>query len=571
MFNLLQSIITSVPADLSTLAQIAIIIIIATILALVIRAFRQPLIPAYIATGIIMGPLVLGLIKNQDVVVSLSEIGIAFLVFTAGLEIKLSKLREVGKTVLITGIIQIVSLFAIAFLIAEYLKFGNQAAMYIGLVVTFSSTMIVVKILSDKREINSLHGRIIMGIMLLQDIAAIIALTILSSDFSLKSFGIMSIKVILFLLATVILSKLANPIFKTAAKTHDLLLLVSVSFLFLFVLGAFASGLSLIIGAFFAGVALANSDFKTEIQGKISPLREFFAVMFFVALGMQLKVISSEFILLFFVLLVLVMIVKPLITMFTVRLLGYKKMTSFLTGNALAQTSEFSLIIISLGFTLGYINDNLFSTLVLLTIVTMSISTYLIIHEKRISRIFDWPLNILNGYHSKNEYLEYHGNDGKKILIFGCHRMGSLFLREFEKNKGDVFVVDYNPEIIKSLMNKKIPCIYGDYVNEEILNKINLKKAEMMISTIPDFEENIFLIKKIKRTNPKIIIFVVAERISEAVSLYKTGADYVILPQVIGGQKVSEIITRVKNDKSEIQKIKRDHLKYLDSVHHILY
>ncbi|MEK6860024.1 MAG: cation:proton antiporter [Nanoarchaeota archaeon] len=571
MFNLLQSIIADIPPNLSTLTEIALIIIIATTLALVIRAFRQPLIPAYIVTGIIIGPLVLGLIKNQELVMALSEIGIAFLIFTAGLEIKIKKLKEVGKTILIGGVIQVVSLFVIAFFISEYLGFGNQASMYIGLVVAFSSTMIVVKILSDKREINSLHGRIIIGIMLIQDVAAIIALAILSSDLSLESIGIMFIKCILFLLATFILSKIANPIFKISAKTHDLLLLVSISFLFLFILGAFASGLSLIIGAFLAGVALANSDYKTEIQGKISPLREFFAVIFFVALGMQLKIISRDFFLLFFVLLALVMVIKPLVTMFTIRLLGYKKRTSFLTGNALAQTSEFSLIIITLGFTLGYLNDNLFSTLVLLTIITMSISTYLIIYEKRISRVLDWPLNILNRYHSKNENLEYNGNDGKKILIFGCHRMGSLFLKEFEKNKSDIFVVDYNPEIIKPLMDKKIPCIYGDYVNEEVLNKINLKKAEMMISTIPDFDENLLLIKKIKRSNPKIISFVVAERISEAVSLYKAGADYVILPQVISGQKVSDIIEKVKSNKSEMQKIKKEHLKYLDSVHHILY
>ncbi|VVB78809.1 Glutathione-regulated potassium-efflux system protein KefB [uncultured archaeon] len=571
MFNLIQSFIASMPSNLGILSEIALIIIIATILALVIRIFKQPLIPAYILTGIIIGPLVLGLIKNQDLVMALSEIGVAFLIFTAGLEIKFKKLKEVGKTILVGGILQIALLFFIAFFVSKYLNFNNPACVYIGLVVAFSSTMIVVKLLSDKREINSLHGRIIIGILLIQDIVAIIALAVLASDFSIKSIAIICLKGVAFIVATAIISKLANPVFRAAAKAHDLLLLVSISFLFLFVIGALVSGLSLIIGAFFAGVALANSDFKTEIQGKITPLREFFAVIFFVALGMQLKLISGQFILLFFILLALVLIVKPIVTMFVIRLLGYKKTTSFLTGNALAQTSEFSFIIVTLGFSLGYINDGLFSTLVLLTIFTMSISTYLIGYEKKTSKILSWPLNVLNKFHSKNENLEYHGEDGKKVLIFGCHRMGSLFLKEFEKNKNDIFVIDYNPEIIKPLMSKKVPCIYGDYVNEEVLNKIDLNKAEIIISTIPDFEENILLIKKVKKMNPKITCFVVAERISEARELYRAGADYVILPQVIGGQKVSEIIGKIKTNKSEMHRIKKEHLDYLDSIHNILY
>jgi len=339
----------------------------------------------------------------------------------------------------------------------------------------------------------------------------------------------------------------------------------------LFVFGSFIAGLSLIIGAFFAGVALANSDFKTEIQGKITPLREFFAVIFFVALGMQLELFSRNFLVLFILLLVLVMVFKPLLIMFIVRLFGYRKRTSFLTGNALAQTSEFSLIIVTLGFSLGHIDQGLFSVLVLLTILTMTISTYLISHEKRLNKWLSWPLNILNRFQSRKEELEYLKEDGDKILLFGCHRAGSLFLKEFEKNKEELIVVDYNPEIIKSLIAKKIPCIYGDFVNEEVLAKVNLKKASMVLSTIPDFEDNIYLIRKIRESNSDSIIFVIADRISEALELYNIGADYVILPQVVGAQKAFELITKIKKDKKEMKNIKREHIKYLNSIHNILY
>ncbi len=571
MFNLLQILVNSVPQNLEILFEIGSIIILATALGFLVRLFKQPLIPAYIITGILIGPVVFGLIKNQELIASLSEIGVAFLIFTAGLEIKFSKLKEVSKTVFTAGLFQVIALFLIAFFVSLSIGFEKYASVYVGLVVAFSSTMIVVKLLSDKREINSLHGRIIIGILLLQDIIAIVALAVLSSDLSLVNIAIMLGKALLFGVVAILMVGIMNPVFKVSAKNHDILLLVSVSFLFLFILASFAVGLSLIIGAFFAGVALANSDYKTEIIGKISSLREFFSVMFFVALGMQLRLISEQFILLFFILLILVMVVKPILTMFSIRILGYKKRTSFLTGNALAQTSEFSLIIVTLGFASGYISEGLFSTLVLLTIVTMTLTTYLIGYEKKISKFIDWPLNILNKIHTRKEELEYLGYDGKEIIIFGCHRMGSLFLKEFENEKKQVFVVDYNPEIIQSLIAKKIPCIYGDYATEEIFEKLNIRKAKFVISTIPDFDENIVLIKKIKRYNSKAIIFVVAERISEALDLYKKGADYVIMPQVLGGQKAFEVMKKVKNDKFEIKEIRKAHLKYLESIHHILY
>jgi len=567
----MQVLASSVPQDLVFLTEIGFIIIIAAFFAFMMRLFKQPIIPAYIIAGILLGPLVFGVIENQHLIDSLSHIGVAFLIFTAGLEIKFKKLKEVGKASSIGGILEIIILFSIAFLVSMLLGFSGIELAYIGLVVAFSSTMIVVKLLSDKREINSLHGRLVIGILLIQDIAAILALTILSSDLTLNSILFMILKASIFAVAAFVLTKTINPVFRSAAKNHELFLLVSISLLFLFAIASSLLLNSLVIGAFFAGVILANSDYKTEIQGRIAPLRDFFAVIFFVALGMQLRLISSNFIILLAVLLLLVVILKPLVIMFLIRLFGYKKSTSFFTGNALAQTSEFSLIFVTLGLTLGHISEGLFSTLVLLTILTMSLATYFINYEKKLSKHFDWPLNLLKRLKSKKDDFEYHGKDGKRVIIFGCHRMGSLFLKEFEKEKKDVLVIDYNPEIIRSLMKKKIPCIYGDFVNEEVLERLDFKHTEIVISTIPDFEDNFQLIKKTKKANPKTLIFIVALRISEAKQLYKAGADYVILPEVIGGQRGFNLIKKVKGKRIDMKSLKKDHIKYLDSIHHILY
>jgi len=567
---MIEALLTGIPENFLIVFEIGIMLIIAAVLAFIVKLFKQPLIPAYILTGILIGPLLFGLIENQELVLSLSEIGVAFLIFSAGLEINFKKLKQVGKAATFGGILQIAGLFALAFFIAVWLGLIGKAPIYVGLVVAFSSTMVVIKLLYNQKELNSLHGRIIIGILLIQDIVAIAALAILTTDFTLVSMGISLGKALIFAIIAILLSKAINPVFKKAARFPELLLLTAISFLFLFAIGSVMASLSIVIGAFFAGVALANSDYKVEIEGKISPLRDFFAIIFFVALGMQLQLISKQFVILLIALLLLVIIIKPLLLMFLIRIFGYKKRTSFLTGNALAQTSEFSLVIVTLGYTLGHISVGLFSTLILLTIITMSLTTYFIGYERKLFNWFSWPLNIFHKVKSKEEELEYIKKDGNRAIIFGCHRMGSLFLKEFKESKKEFVVVDYNPEIIRALINKKIPCIYGDFVNKEVLDKINVKDSKMIISTIPDIEDNLLLIKKTRELNPKVSIIVVANRISEALELYNAGASYVIVPQVIGAQKAFETIKKITK-KGSLKSLKQEHISYLKSIHRILY
>jgi len=160
---------------------------------------------------------------------------------------------------------------------------------------------------------------------------------------------------------------------------------------------------------------------------------------------------------------------------------------------------------------------------------------------------------------------------GRRTILFGCHRMGSLILKEFEKDKEDLLIVDYNPEIIKSLMEKKVPCIYGDFMHEEILEKINLKSAEIVVSSIPDFEDNMLLIRKTKKINKNAVVIVVASRISEARELYKQGADYVVLPKLIGGERATELVKMAKKHKGSLSSVRKAHLKHLNKVHHLLY
>ena len=224
--------------------------------------------------------------------------------------------------------------------------------------------------------------------------------------------------------------------------------------------------------------------------------------------------------------------IKPIITFILLRITGYKAKTSFLTSISLAQLSEFSLIIGMLGVSLGVLDAPIFSTVILATIITMSVTPYFIDYKENLYKIFMFPLNLFRFLPTK-ENLKYRDEGNKEILLIGAHRMGSILLKDLIKKKDKLLVIDYNPEIINSLIKKRISCIYGDITSPEILGKLDSKKLKTVISTVPNYEENLHLLNMIKRMNPKTEIIVTGSRISEANSLYRHGADYVITPKIL--------------------------------------
>ncbi|HRZ85722.1 MAG TPA: cation:proton antiporter [Candidatus Paceibacterota bacterium] len=566
--EIFNSLLSNIPNNFLVLFQIGIMIILAGIFAFVFKILKQPKIPAYIIAGILLGPLVFGIIKDNEVIRSLSEIGVAFLLFFVGLEIDLSNLKRVGKVASFTGIIEVILVSIVSVVISLLMGFENIELVYISGVIAFSSTMIVIKLLADKEEINTLHGRIIVGILLIQDIIAIIILTVLTTNLSLSTLFFSLGKGILFIILGILIGRMSHPILKESAKSNELLLLVPLAFLFIYSISAYLFGLSVVVGAFFAGVVLANSPFKIDIKGRIYPLRDFFGAILFVSLGIQLLWIPKEYLGLFIILMAITLIIKPIIIFLTVRLLGYTNRTAFLTGNSLGQASEFALIILTQGLAMNHISSNIFSVLVFVTIISMSVTSYTIKHEQKIYKIFSYPAKLFEHLPNKKEQLNYQSESKGGVIILGCHRMGTLLLQKFSSMKEDVLVIDFNPDIIKSLMKKKVPCLYGDYANPEIMSKIIKINPKMLISTIPDKEDNINLIRKLKKLNKNISIIVVAERIHEALELYKEGADYVILPKVISGVYIDDLIEKITKDKKNL---KKNQIDFLNKIHYYLY
>ncbi|MBU0666157.1 MAG: cation:proton antiporter [Nanoarchaeota archaeon] len=548
--------------------DIGLIIIFATILGYIGKKLKQPLIPIYILAGLIIGPVGFGIITDTETIRTLAEVGIAFLLFMVGLELEFKKLKDVGVASVIGGSIQILIMFFIGMVLAFWLGFAREQIIYLGLIVSFSSTMVVIKLLSDKEELDTLHGRIIIGILLMEDLFAIIALTSLQTinNFTFIFFAAAILKGFGLLVIAFIASKYLFPqIFKIGAKSTEMLFLLSITTCFAFGIISTYFGFSIAIGAFIGGITLANLPYNTEIASRVKSLRDFFSTLFFVSLGMELVLTNiSHWIPTLIVLTLLIVVFKPLLITIIWCITGYKRKTALLTGISLAQTSEFSLIIVAQGVILGHVSQDFMSIATILAIITISITTYLIKFDDQIYEKIKNKIKFFEKLNKNKKEVNYiNKNSEHTVVLIGYDRIGYSIARTLEKLKKDYLVVDFNPDIIKNLVKEKTPCIYGDFGDIEILEKLKLKHVEMVISTIPTMNANELLINKIKEVNKTATIIVTSLTIDDSLELYKLGADYVIIPHLLGGNHVSILLEDISTNIDKLIETKINHLREL--------
>ncbi|NOZ80771.1 MAG: hypothetical protein GXP63_03800 [DPANN group archaeon] len=556
------------------LFDIGSIIIIATLIGFIARLFRQPLIPSYILAGIILGPVGLKIVEDTQTIALLSEIGIAFLLFIVGMELDMRKLKDISFSVSLSGVIQISLMFFIGLIIGNLLGAfhiidGSNLlqSVYFALMVSFSSTLVVIKMISDKEELDTLHGRIIIGILLIEDLFAVLAISVLSIDHFTGwiIIGALAKGLFVVILAILLGKYVFNSLFGLAAKSTEMLFLMSLTVCFAFVLLAGSLGLSIVIGSFMAGVALSNLPYHFEIISKVMPLRDFFATIFFVTLGMEIIPRSLHaYLIPLVVLTFVVIIIKPLLIMLLQALFGFTARTAFLTGINLAQVSEFMLIIVAQGYVKGHISGGLFSMTVILATITITMTSYFIKFDNQLYRFFQPYLRWLDRLSPMKHEPVYDGveQDYEAILI-GYNRIAYSIAKKLRQMEKKFLVIDYNPDLIKRLQKEKIPCIYGDVANMEILKKINFKKVELVISTVPDPGDNNLVVDYVKNRSHRTIIFVTATNLDEALLFYDHGADYVILPHYLGGDHVSMIIEDTASDISKILANKMQHIDEL--------
>lgn len=539
----------------SVFLEITVIVVIAGILSLIFKLFKQPEILAYILTGIIIGPLGIFPVAGTESLHSLAQLGVTLLLFMVGMEIKFSELSSIGKTATIIGLSQIVFTFASGYLLALAFGFPVLTATYLAIAFTFSSTIILIKVLSDKKDLHSLYGKLSIVILLIQDFLAIFLLVFLSG-FSARTgvnpfseFGLIALKTIGLIAFIIVLSEKVFPkLVEPVAKSSETLFLLSLAWAF--GLAAIVSspiiGFSIEIGGFLAGLALAKSIASYQIIAKVKILRDFFIVIFFVLLGMQMKLDNlSQIILPAIVFSVFVLLFKPFIIMLTTGFSGYRKRTSFLTGVSLSHISEFSLILIVFAQTLGHVDQNAVSLVTLTGVITFGLSSYIITGNKKIYKKTGKFFNFLEKKHHKKE--EMAGEDelnhlNNHVILVGGDQMGESILEVLEDMNKDVVVIDFDPKILHKLKERQVPALFGDIADLEIQHRAKLESARLVISTIPDLEDNLMLLKELQHENRKAKIVTLAMDSHDAKILYKAGADYVVLPYLAGGRQVAKIL-----------------------------
>lgn len=532
--------------------DITIVIVLATALGMVAKWLRQPTVLGYIVAGLIAGPFRLLRAENAETIEGMAQIGITLLLFLVGMELRLRELRSVGKPALLTGAAQIAIAAVLGTALARAIGYAAVPALYIGCALTFASTIIVVKLLTEKNSLQALHGKIVVGILIIQDFVALFALILLHA----LEGGVAHPAVTLFWTAirgvllfggAVVLGRTVLPrLLRAVGHSQELLFLASLSW----GLGIAALvtlpqiGFSVEIGGFLAGVAMSGTLEHFQISSRVRSLRDFFIVLFFVALGS--RIVLGELGSIWLPTLVLsayVLLVNPLIVMTVMGALGYRSRTSFLAGITIGQISEFSFILVGAGAALGHIDETVVAVITAVGLVTITISSTTILYGER---LYDALRPLLRVLEFRHGHLDDDAPDHEMrdhIILVGANRTGHAIIRSLEHGHGDFLVVDFNPDVVKRLLSRGIRAIYGDITDADMAEKADFKDARAVISTPDTYETSLHLLHHVRRVNPSAKIILTAATDYDARHLYAKGADYVLLPHLVGGMQIAHLLT----------------------------
>lgn len=547
-------------------SELSIIIVAAAVVSGLMRILKQPLVIGYVLTGVFLGPYFLGVLNSTEEMSVFSQMGVAILLFIVGLNLNPREFRSLGAHPLLIGLLQILTTAFFGFLISRLFGFSVIECIYIGTALSFSSTIVVLKFLADKKDLEKLYGRISIAVLLLQDIAAAIALIVISGfsggSQSAESFLLLVVKGLALLLVISLATHYLMPSLGAFfARSSEFLFIFSLAWGFGLAALSGVLGFSLEIGALIAGVSLSMLPYSSEISSRLKPLRDFFVVMFFIFLGYQISFedISSIFLPLL-VLCAFVLLIKPLLVCYITEIFGYSPKTSFMTGISLAQISEFSMIFILLGMKVGHVSNQVVNMITIIGFLSIAVSSYLINYSEKLYPIF---LPLMRLFENRTPAIEKDSQHFYDTVLFGCNRAGYDFLKVFRELGSHFLAVDFDPDIIKELGSKGINCMYGDAEDAEFLEEINIGKSKIVISTIPEFETNSFLLSRVRSENKDSLVLLLSYNIDEAIKLYEDGATYVILPHFIGGEYAVKLAGEAGFDVAKLNVKREEHVRYL--------
>jgi Kef-type K+ transport system membrane component KefB len=522
--------------------EIALILAIATGVGFFALRLRQPLIIAFIIVGIFVGPAGVNAVNASEQLELFAELGIALLLFVVGLKLDPHEIEAVGPVALTTGIGEILITGSLGYLIAIGLGLNASSAFYVGIALTFSSTIIIVKLLSDRREIDALHGRIALGILIVQDIVVVLVMIAMSaftenSDRGLaQEFLMVLLKGSLFLACVALMTRYLFPkLLPALAQSTELLLIFAISWAVALAALGDALGFSQEVGAFLAGVSLASTPYRADLGARLVSLRDFLLLFFFINLGVHIDVahLGNE-ILPALILSLFVLIGKPLMVMVLIGLMGYHKYTSVITSLSLGQISEFSLILATLGVSLGQVTEETLGLITLVGIITMAVSTYMIIDSHHLydflSPYLSWVERLNSAFNQQQDELTVLNHTEVDIIVFGLGRYGGNLLQYLSQQQFSIVAIDFDPELVQRCRSQGILAFYGDAEDPEFAATLPLKTAKWVVSTLPGQRVGLALLRTLKQLQFQGKIALTSHSLPEKKLLQQKGADLVLLP-----------------------------------------
>lgn len=533
----------------SPFAEIAVLLVMAAVIGFVGVMLRQPLIVSFIAVGLLAGPSALHIVRADAQIDFLSELGIAVLLFLVGIKLDVKLIRSLGAVSLMTGLGQVAFTSVFGFLIGLALGLDPITSLYVAVALTFSSTIIIVKLLSDKREIDSLHGQIALGFLIVQDLVVVLAMIVLSAigiGAGDDAHGGGSVVMVLMsgmaMVGLVILfvRYAATPLTERLARAPELLVIFAIAMAAMFAAIGHLVGLGKEVGGLLAGVALASTPYRETIAARLAPLRDFLLLFFFIALGaaLDLSLLGSHVTgAIMFSLFVL--IGNPLIVLLIMGVLGYRKRTGFLAGLTVAQISEFSLIFIAMGVSLGHVREDALGLVTMVGLVTIAASTYMITYSHQLYAVFGPYLGLFERRGTPREASEAdsHLKHRHRVIIFGLGRLGTAIGIRLHKRGIAVLGVDFNPQAIKRWRALGLETAFGDATDPEFIAELPLAGAERIVLTVPIHptglsheDTRLTLIQLTRATGFRGKIAVTSHSAEETALLEQTGADLVLEP-----------------------------------------
>lgn len=539
---------------------ISLIFLIAIAVAFVVQSLRQPLIIAYILTGIIVGPLGFNLLHSgQQYYDIFAQFGVILLLFLVGLSLNLNLLKKIGKAAVVTGVGQVLFTVIIGFFLLLALGFSQPLALCLAVSITFSSTIIIMKLLSDKSEIRTVYGRYTIGLMLVQDVIAIMVMIILptfGTDESLlmaAAWLILKMGVLfslVVLMARVVLPALLK---KAAHNGGEFLLIFTLAWCFALAGLGERAGLGLEVGAILAGLSLGSSVFQNEISSRLRPIRDFFIALFFIILGSEMDISSLDYSWLpGLALSLFVLVGNPIILYFLYRQLKFTRRNSFLAGLTAAQVSEFGFVFLYVAIGQGLAGPEAMSVFTIVALLTIFISSYLITYNHQLFRFFKRFFDLLPpDRHANDEPV----NEAYDVLVFGYHRLGWKICEALKEMQVNFAVVDFDTMAIKKLQDRHIPHYFGDLTEIEFLEELPIAEAKIVISTLPKAEDQIMLIKYVRGRNRNSLVLANLSHKGYLEEMYEAGADYILMPHLQAGIWLAEILKKNSWDRRTFKKL----------------